>query len=64
MTQDAGMRKDIYPLIIGIIGSWANIDITVAELGLTEYVMFRRDRIERRGRGIMYMLNNLVRLMK
>ena len=28
--------------------SWANIDITDAELGLTGYVMLRRDRIGRR----------------
>ena len=58
------MVEDIDPLIIGITEPWANIDITVAELGLTEYVMFRRDRIERRGGGVIYMLNNLVRLMK
>ena len=29
--------------IIGITESWANTDITDAELGLTGYVMFRRD---------------------
>ena len=37
------------PHIIGITESWANTDITDAELGLTGYVMFRRDRIGRRG---------------
>ena len=37
------MVEDIDPHIIGITESWANIDITDAELGLTGYVMFRRD---------------------
>ena len=39
--------------IIGITESWANIDITDAELGLTGYVMFWRDRIGRRGGGVI-----------
>ena len=55
------MVEDIDPHIIGITESWANTDIT--ELGLTGYVMFRRDRIGRRGK-LFYMLNNLFRLMK
>ena len=32
---------------------WANTNITDAELGLTGYVMFRRDRIGRRGGGVI-----------
>ena len=47
------MVEDINPHIIGITESWAKPDITHAELGLTEYVMFRRDRIERRGGGVI-----------
>ena len=46
------MVEDIDPHIIGIIESWANIDITDAELGLTN-VMFRKDRIGRRGGGVI-----------
>ena len=45
------MVEDIDPHIIGITESWANTDITDAELGLTGYVMFTRDRIGRRGGG-------------
>ena len=45
--------EDIDPHIIGITESWANVDITDAELGLTGYVMFRRDRIGRRGGGVV-----------
>ena len=45
------MVEDIDPHIIGITESWANIDITDAELGLTGYVMFRKDRIGGRGGG-------------
>ena len=37
------MVEDIDPHIIDITESWANTDITVAELGLTGNVMFRRD---------------------
>ena len=48
------MVEDIDPYIIGITESWANIlDITDAELGLTGYVLFRRDRIGRRGGGVI-----------
>ena len=45
------MVEDIDPHIIGITESLANTDITDAELRLTGYVMFRRDRIGRRGGG-------------
>ena len=37
------MVEDIDPHIIGITESWAKKDISDAELGLTGYVMFRRD---------------------
>ena len=39
------MVDDIKPHIIGITESWANNDITDAELGLEGYVMFRKDII-------------------
>ena len=42
------MVDDIKPHIIGITESWANNDITNAELGLEGYVMFGKDRIGRR----------------
>ena len=58
------MAEDIDPNIISITESWTNIDITDAELGLTGYVMFRKDRIGRRGGELFYMLKNLFRLMK
>ena len=40
---------DIKRHIIGITESLANDDITDAELGLVGYVMFRKDRMGRRG---------------
>ena len=58
------MVEDTDCHIIGITESWANTDITDAELGLTGYAMFRRDRIGRRGGELFYMLKNLFRLMK
>ena len=54
------MVEDIDPHIIGITESWANTDISDAELGLTGYVMFRKDRIGRRGGGgILYVQKSI-----
>ena len=47
------MVEDTDHHIIGITESGANTDITDAELGLTGYVMFRRDLIGRRGGGVI-----------
>ena len=47
------MINDSDPHIIGITESWANNDITDAELGLERYVMFRKDRMGRRGGGVL-----------
>ena len=47
------MVDDIKLHIIGITESWANNDITDAELGLEGYVMFRKDRMGRRGGGVL-----------
>ena len=47
------MIEDIDPHIISITEPWANTDITDAELGVTGYVMFRKDRIGRRGGGVI-----------
>ena len=45
------MVDEIKPHIIGITESWANND---AELGLEGYVMFRKDRMGRRGGVLLY----------
>ena len=47
------MVDDIKPHIIGITESWANNDITDSELGLEGYVMFRKDRMGKRGGGVL-----------
>ena len=47
------MVDDIKPHIIGTTESWANNDIADAELGLEGYVMFRKDRMGRRGGGVL-----------
>ena len=44
---------DIDPHVIGTTESWANKDIVDAELALRDYVMFRKDRRERRGGGVI-----------
>ena len=49
------MVADIDPHIIGITESWANKVIVNAELALTGFVMFRKDRREiQRGGVIIY----------
>ena len=47
------MVEGIDPHIIGLTESWANTDITDAELRMTGYVMFRRDQIGRWGGGVI-----------
>ena len=42
------MIEDTEPHIIGIAKSWANKDLSDVELGMTGYVVFRKDRIGRR----------------
>ena len=54
------MVDDIKPHIIGITESWANNDITDAELGLEGYVMFRKDRMGRRGGGVLLYIKETI----
>ena len=54
------MVDDIKPHIIGITESWANNDITDAELGLEGYVMFRKNRIGRRGGGVLLYIKETI----
>ena len=52
------MVDDIKPHILGITESWANNDITDADLRLEGYVMFRKDRMGRRGGGVVLLYTN------
>ena len=54
------MVDDIKRHIVGIPESWANKDITNAELGLEGYVMFRKDRIGRRGGGVLLYIKDTI----
>ena len=54
------MVDDIKPHIIGITESWANNDITNAELELEGYVMFRKDIIGRRGGGLLLYIKDTI----
>ena len=54
------MVDDIKPHIICITESWANNDITNAELALEGYVMFRKDRIGRRGGGVLLYIKDTI----
>ena len=47
------MEAYIIPQAIRITGSWANQDTVDVQLALTGYVMFRKDRRERRGGGVI-----------
>ena len=54
------MVDEIKPHIIGITESWANNDITYADLGLEGYVMFRKDRMGRRGGGVLLYIKETI----
>ena len=51
------MVEYIDPHIIDIT-EWATTDISDAEFGMTGYVMFRKDRIRRRGAGVILYIKN------
>ena len=55
---------NIKPHIIGITESWANNDITDAELGLEGYVMFRKDRMGKGEEKCYYTSRKLYQHMK
>ena len=59
-TELNNMVDDVTPHIIGITESWANNDITDAELGLEGYVMFRNDRMGRRGGGVLLYIKETI----
>ena len=54
------MVDEIKPHIIGITESWANNVISDAELGLEGYVMFRKDRMGRRGGGVLLYIKETI----
>ena len=57
------MVDEIKPHIIGITEPWANNDIIDAELGLDAaecYVMFRKDRMGRRGGGVLLYIKETI----
>ena len=54
------MVEDIDPHIIGITESWANKDISDAELGLKGYEMLRRERIRRWGGGVILYIKEYI----
>ena len=58
------MVDDITPHIIGITESWANNDITDAELVLEGYAMFRKDRMGRKGGGVLVYIKDTIQHMK
>ena len=52
--NELNIKVDYFdPHIIGITESWAITDISDAKLGITRYVMFRKDGIGRRGGGVI-----------
>ena len=54
------MVDDMKPHIICITESWANDDITDAELALEGYVMFGKDRIGRRVGGVLLYIKDTI----
>ena len=58
------MVDEIKPHTIGITESWANNDIIYAELGLEGCVMFRKDRMGRRGGRVFLYTKDTIRHKK
>ena len=58
------MVEDIDPHIIGITESWANTDISDAELGLSGFTMFRTDQIGKRGGGVILYIKESIQAYK
>ena len=54
------MVADIKPDIIGITESWAHEHTVDAELMLSGYVMFRKDRQERMGFGVIIYIKDFI----
>ena len=58
------MVEDINPHIIDITESWATTVISDVELGMTGYVMFRKDKIGRRGGGVILYIKESIQAYK
>ena len=58
------MVADIEPDTIGITESWAHKDMVDAELMLSDYVMFRKDRQERIGGGVIMYIKDFIQAYK
>ena len=56
------MVADIDPYVTDITESWTNKDIVDAELALTGYVMFKKDRRERRGGGVILYIKESIQV--
>ena len=54
------MVAEIDNHVICITRSWANTDMVDAELALSSYVMFRKDRRERRGGGVILYITKCI----
>ena len=52
--------EDIDPHIIVITESWVNKDISDTELGLTGYEIFMKNRVGRRGGGVISYINQYI----
>ena len=54
------MVEDVNHHIIGVNKSWTTTEISDVELGITEYILFRKSRIGRRGGGfILYIKESI-----
>ena len=54
------MVDEIKPYIIDVTESWANNGVTYAEMGLEGYVMFRKDRMGRRGGEVLLYIKETI----
>ena len=59
-SSHSSFKNNCYDFRLGTTESWANNDITDADLGLEGYVMFRKDRIGRRRGGVLLYIKETI----
>ena len=57
-------KRNELNIMVQNIDPWATTDISDAELGMTGYVMFRKDRIGRRGGGVILYIKESIQAYK
>jgi ribonucleases P/MRP protein subunit RPP40 len=53
--------QEEHPDIIGITETWLNVDIQDSEINMLEYTLYRKDRVDRLGGGVLIYVHNKIK---